>query len=371
MAVYHPICNRLGERSAARVRFAEHFPTVLSRNTSCTAARQGVAVSRWSLFAAAVVVFTLTATSVAQEQKPTAPQGAPTFKTGIDLVALSVTVVDGHQKYVSGLTPHDFQVFEDGVLQDLSFFSASQTPLDLAILLDTSASMSDKLALAQAAALGLAKTLRAEDRAAVIDLKDRVDILQPFTNDAQKIEAAIRATTASGGTALYNAVYVALKQFAALTRQQSDVRRQAIVVLSDGEDTVSLLSFDDVMDLAKRSGVGVYTVSLRSKFAMLRAKSAHASFAHGDYSMKTLARETGARAFFPADAGELPAIYAAIGEELAHQYALGYAPQNVRPDGTYRNVIVRVVKHPDARPRTRTGYFAAARRVAAATQGKR
>lgn len=324
---------------------------------------------RRSFAAAAIVV--LTTTPSAQDAGPGAPQAGPTFKTAIDLVALSVTVTDPQQKYVAGLSSHDFQVFEDGVLQEVSFFSASQTPLDLAILLDTSASMGDKLALAQNAALGLAHMLHAHDRAAVIDLKDRVDILQPFTPEMEKLDAAIRGTRASGGTALYNAIYVALKQFSALGRKESDVRRQAIVVLSDGDDTASLLSFDDVLDVARRTGVAIYTVSLKSKYAMLRAQSGRAYFSQSDYAMRTLAQETGARGFFPTDALELPAIYSAIGEELATQYAIGYAPRNARPDGRFRKVIVRVLNRPEARPRTRTGYFAAAasRGTAAAGPG--
>jgi Ca-activated chloride channel family protein len=302
-------------------------------------------------------LFSLVTLPAAQNQSPATPAG-PTFRTGIDLVALSVTVIDQQQKYVGGLTSQDFQVFEDGVMQDVSFFSASQTPLDLAVLIDTSASMAEKLPLAQTAASGLIHALHGGDRAAVIDLKDRVNVAQPFTTDLEQLDAAIHGTAASGGTALYNGVYIALKQFAALTHQNPGVRRQAIVVLSDGEDTASLLSFDDVLEQAKRTGVSIYTVALRSKFAMLRAQSTHSYFSQSDYSMKTLALETGARSFFPLDARELPAIYASIGEELGSQYAIGYQPHNTRPDGMYRKVIVRVVNRPDARPRTRTGYFA-------------
>lgn len=311
---------------------------------------------RWiSSIAAIGIALTLTAAA----QEPTSQKAAPTFKTAIDLVALSVTVVDQQQKYVAGLTSQDFQVFEDGVLQQVSFFSASQTPMDLAILLDTSASMNERLPTAQVAAIGLVRTLHEGDRAAIIDLKDRIDVLQSFTSDTAKLEAAIRGTSAGGGTALYNAIYVALKHFAALAHDRSEIRRQAIVVLSDGDDTVSVLGFDDILDLARRSGVAIYTVSLKSKYALLREKSGRVSFSQSDFSMKTLAQETGARAFFPADVLDLPKIYATIGEELSNQYALGYAPRFGRPDGEYRRVIVRVLNRPDARPRTRLGYFAA------------
>jgi VWFA-related protein len=301
-----------------------------------------------------MVAMSLGASLLAQD-----PQGLPraTFKGGIDLVALSVTVTDQHQKHVPGLTPADFEVLEDGVPQDVSFFSGSETPLDLAILLDTSASMSGRLPLAQAAAIGLTRSLRQEDRAAVFSLKDSVDVLQSFTGDVRSLEAAIRSTRPGGGTALYNAVYIALKQFTGPQHAPQEVRRQAVVVLSDGSDTVSLITFDSVLDLAKRSGVAIYTVSLRPKIANpLNRNAGDAS--RSDYSMRALAQETGGRAFFPLEAGELPGIYASIGEELATQYALGYAPKRSDTDGSYRRVSVRVLNHPEARPRTRTGYFA-------------
>jgi Ca-activated chloride channel homolog len=295
-------------------------------------------------------------TGHAQEAIFHAPRNQPTFTTGVDLVALSVTVTDHRQRYVAGLSSAEFQIFEDGVPQEVTYFSASETPLDVAILLDSSASMTDKMALARSAALGLLQSLHQGDRAAVLDLKDTVNVRQPFTTDFEKLTAAVRATRSSGGTALYNGIYVALKQFATLEKH-TDVRRQAIVVLSDGDDTVSLLTFDDVLDLAKRTGVAVYTVSLKSKFPTPLVLTAQNRSAGNDYSMKSLAQETGGRSFFPPDATALPAVYRSIAEELANQYALGYAPKNSSLDGAYRKVVVRVTRA-DATPRTRTGYFA-------------
>jgi Ca-activated chloride channel family protein len=139
---------------------------------------------------------------------------------------------------------------------------------------------------------------------------------------------------------------------------QGEVRRQAIVVLSDGEDTTSIVGFDDVMELAKRSGVATYTITLRSPFATNSLVRDRASGAAADYAMKALAQESGARAFFPADIKELAGVYTVIAEELANQYLLGYSSSNGRADGTYRRVAVRVDRS-GARTRTRTGYFAA------------
>jgi VWFA-related protein len=131
-------------------------------------------------------------------------------------------------------------------------------------------------------------------------------------------------------------------------------------VLSDGDDTASLISYDDLMDLAKQSGIAIYTITLRSKFLVTQAQQrGHSYFSQSEYGMKALAQETGARSFFPMDVSELHGVYSAIAEELATQYALGYSSKNPKLDGAYRRVIVRVTDRPGAQTRTRAGYLAA------------
>jgi Ca-activated chloride channel family protein len=283
-----------------------------------------------------------------------------TFRSGVDLVALNVVVTDSAERFVTGLASNDFAVFEDGVQQDVSFFGASDIPLDLAILLDTSASMSDKLQTAQQAAIGFVSTLRESDRVSIIDIKDATKVLFPMAEDMAAAREAILGTTARGGTALYNGTYLALKEMTKLRRANGDVRRQAIVVLSDGADTASLLSYDDVLELAKESGIAIYTISLRSKSDIFRASQAgHRYFSQSDFGMKALAQETGAKAYFPNDISELAGVYSSIAQELASQYALGYTSKNPKKDGGYRRVIVRITAQPGVRTRTRNGYLAA------------
>ena len=288
---------------------------------------------------------------------------APVFRSGAELVALSVAVLDRDQRFVRGLSAGDFAIFEDGVRQDVTFFATSDVPLDLVLLLDTSASMNEKMKTVQEAALGFLRTLRGQDRGAVVAFNDGVQVLQALTADFASLERAVQSTQARGATALNNAIYVALKEFGRSARQAGEVRRQAIAVLSDGDDTCSLISFDDVLGEAKKSGVGIYTVSLRSKSG---ASHQQGIFSTALYSMKTLAQETGAQAFFPAAIGDLTGVYAKIADELDHQYALGYSPKNGRADGRFRRVIVQVVARPELRLRARTGYFAERARASAA-----
>jgi Ca-activated chloride channel homolog len=287
------------------------------------------------------------------------PAQSPVFRSGSALVALNVTVQDRSARYVAGLQPADFAVYEDGVKQDVRFFESTAVPVDLIVLIDASSSMADKIDVVHDAASGFLKTLRAGDRGAVVSFADSVDVLQSLTADHVLLEHAVRGTVAHGSTALNNAVYVSLKQFGRSARHDGDPRRQAIVVLSDGEDTSSLVNFDDVLGLARRMGVNIYTVALQSSFAArtLAEQGGRRYLSESDYCMKTLARETGAQSFFPAPA-ELKGVYGSIAAELANQYSIGYAPANLRADGRFRRVVVQVVTRPELRSRTRMGYMA-------------
>jgi Ca-activated chloride channel homolog len=113
------------------------------------------------------------------------------------------------------------------------------------------------------------------------------------------------------------------------------------------------------MDVAKQAGIAIYTITLKSKFSIQQATmGGRRYFSQSEYAMRSLAQETGARAFFPTDITELAGVYNSIGEELASQYAIGYTSKNPRRDGAFRRVVVRIAEHPGAQPRTRTGYQA-------------
>lgn len=286
--------------------------------------------------------------------------GTPTgFHAGIDIVALNVVVTDGQQKLLKGLAANEFTVLEDGVQQDVSFFASSEVPLDLSILLDTSASMTDKLQTAQDAAVGFAMRLNPPDRISIVSIKDAVKVVHALDGDVEGALGAIRQTTASGGTALYNAMYMSMKEMVKQRSGNGEVRRQAIAVLSDGVDTASLVSFDDVMDVAKQSGIAIYTITLTSSLpAKFTDTTGRLSPSKSEFAMKDLALETGARSFFPTNILELAGIYDIIAKELASQYSIGYTSTNARQDGAFRRVLVRV-DQPGARTRTRTGYVAA------------
>src|SRR6185436_19057291 len=200
----------------------------------------------------------------AQTPPPGGAPQRPAFRAGVDIVSLNVTVQDGAGHYVTDLDQPEFSIFEDGVKQEVSFFNRRQQPIALSLLLDSSASMEDKIEELQTAAKSFVKRLKPNDIAQVIDFDSRVEIRQAFTGNLPELEAAIGKTSAGGSTSLHNAIYIALKELKKVKAvSEEDVRRQALVVFSDGEDTSSLISFDEVLDLAKRSETAIYTIALR------------------------------------------------------------------------------------------------------------
>jgi Ca-activated chloride channel homolog len=315
------------------------------------------AVRRASLTAAAAIAAVQIA--LAQSQPPPIAPAAPPpqtpFRAGVELVSLNVTVTDGTARYVTDLTQDDFSIFEDGVKQDVTFFNRTNLPIALALIVDTSASMEAKLQTAQEAAIGFAKRLRPQDLAEIVDFDSRVVILQEFTANQQDLEKAIRKTSAGGSTSLYNALYIALKDLKKVVAKNVDeIRRQAIIVLSDGEDTSSLLPFEEVLDLAKRSETAIFSIGLR---AAEGPSTGTKGFKEAEFVLRQFSQETGGRSFFPSQLSDLTNVYGQISDELSSQYTVGYTSKNAKRDGSWRRVVVRV-NRPNLVARTKLGYFA-------------
>ena len=287
---------------------------------------------------------------------PAEGQGTP-FRIAVDLVPITVTVSDTRQGCVTDLTAADFTIYENGRPQTVSFFDRATVPMVLSILVDSSASMEPELATAQAAAGSLVNALRPGDVASIVDFDSRVEVTQPFTSDREALLAGLAQLRAGGATSLYNAVYVSMQELKRFTGRTPDVRRRSVVVvLSDGDDTSSLLSFDDTLDYVRASGIVTYSIRLQSSPASLtRSTSAEPQ---GPFVLQRLAAASGGRSFVVTQAQELAAIYTQIGRELACQYVLAYASDK-GGDG-WRGISVRVARA-GAIARAREGYQAGRR----------
>lgn len=306
-----------------------------------------------SALVAAIVVAALPVIGHTAQQTPAPTSKPQVFRAGVEIVSLNVTVLDGQNHYVTDLTETEFSVFEDGAKQELAFFNRTNLPIALSLLIDTSASMEQRMTTAQEAAIGFVQKLRPQDLAQVVDFDSRVEVAQDFTSDKALLEQAIRATAAGGSTALHNAIYISLKELAKMrAKNASDVRRQAIIVLSDGEDTSSLVSYEEVLELAKRSETAIYTIGLQPREA-----GGAKGFREAEFVLRQLGQETGGRAFFPQRSEDLKDVYGQIADELSSQYSVGYASKNGRRDGAWRRVVVQVAR-PNLTTRTKRGYYA-------------
>jgi Ca-activated chloride channel family protein len=277
------------------------------------------------------------------------------FRSAVDLVTLHVTVTDDRGHYVADLAEPEFEVLEDGRPQELRLFEPGGFPLAVTLFLDVSSSMHSVFGEAQEAAIEFLKQLRPEDVVSVVAFGDRVEILQPFTADRPALERAVRQATALGATRLYNALYIGLTELRKSTAYDADPRiprRRVAILLTDGHDTASLVSFERLLDYAKRGDIAIYAIRL------MGFTSPEDDDLEPEFILNQLTRQTGGRAFLSVRDGKaLRPVYDDIRTELARQYALGYVSNDARRDGGFRHLSVRVTR-PHARARTRLGYFA-------------
>jgi len=302
----------------------------------------------WKRFPLAVVLCGFAVSAPAQDP---ARADRPTFTATVDTVSLAVTLTDDDGRLVAGAPQDNFKVYEDGTLQDLKFFSVDELPLKIVVLLDVSGSMKQKMLLAQEAAVQFVESLEQGDEVQVVQFGDRVMTLVEFTPDFDEVADAIRSTEVAGATALYNAIYISLKDLESYRREELD--RRAVIVLSDGNDTSSVLGFDDVREQARKANVTIYAISLRANKDDLKKEK----YRNAKFELDQLAHESGGVSYAPRDLGDLNGVYDDILTELKSQYSLGYVPKNLEKDGKWRRLQI-LTELEGTHVRAREGYFA-------------
>ena len=264
-------------------------------------------------------------------------------KVEVNLVELPVSVFDSDGRLVKDLAREDFTVLEDAVKQDLSSFEfAESLPLSLGIVIDGSGSMREAMPLVHQAAAEFAQKLvsKEKDQGFVIEFRERPVLLASLTRKSLDLERAIAETHALGGTALYDAVVMALYQFRALPG------RKAIVVLSDGDDNHSWTDYATLRRYARAAGVPIYFIGLKLSLLDMGIKS----------RLIELAADTGAEAFFIGKASGLAEVYRKIETELRSQYFLRYLTNSAKGENQFRAIEVKL-KNPKLRAKTIRGYF--------------
>ncbi len=304
-----------------------------------------VAVSIAALAGIAAASFALRAQ---QSQPAESPDSAP-IVAEVTRVNMLFTVTDKKGRFVTDLTRNDFQVFESKKRQEImEFTSETDLPLRLAILIDTSNSIRDRFRFQQEAATNFINSvMREQDKATLVSFDTAAEIITDLTNDTNKLENGVRELRPGGGTALYDAIYLACKD--KLMRDQPMYKfRRAMVILSDGEDNESRYSREQALEMAQRADTVIYTISTNITHIET----------DGDKVMRYFAEQTGGVAFFPFQAKDLNQSFENIANELRHQYNLFYRPDPLKTDGQYHSVEIRVKGRKDLIVRARKGYYA-------------
>jgi Ca-activated chloride channel homolog len=278
------------------------------------------------------------------------------IKVDTDMVVLDVTVIDQNNAPVMNLKKEDFSVYEDKVKQTVESVSREEVPVSFGMVIDTSGSMKPKLQTVSDAAVSLVKQMRLDDEAFVASFKAESELAQDFTSDRRELEDAIGKLYTSGGTALLDAI-IATADYA---QEKGKQRRKALVIFSDGLEKNSSVKEKEVMEAIKENEVQVYLVGFidiemeeNRPFGKSPAKKAKEL-------LSGIADDSGGRAYFPKDVGEIPVIAAQIAKDLRTQYVVSYYPTNDNRDGAFRTIQVSVNSQGARKltARTRRGYYA-------------
>jgi VWFA-related protein len=301
----------------------------------------------------------LVTAQLGQQQKspvqPARPVAQPpkstddTISVEVNLVNVLFTVADKKGKFVTNLKKDDFKVFEDERVQSITNFSnETNLPLTIALLVDTSGSIRDKLRFEEEAAIEFfySTLQRGKDKALVISFDSGVELLQDFTDDPEKLADKIHKIRAGGGTSLYDAIYLAVNEKLA----ETDGRR-IIILITDGDDNSSRVSLTETLEAAQRNSVTIYAISTNSS-AFFGSKEQE----RGDKTLKKFSEETGGKAFFPLKIQDLASSFLDIHDELRAQYTIGYRPTNAKQDGTFRKIRVDVGDK-RFKARAKSGYY--------------
>lgn len=280
-----------------------------------------------------------------------AEDGITTIRKSVDEVNVIFTATDKKGRFKKHLKSSDLAVYDDGkpAAAVRSFRSETDLPLRVGLVLDVSGSITSRFPFEQEAAISFFnRILRpSTDQAFVITFNSVPKLTQGFTDDPHLLASGVERLAPGGGTAVYDALYLAAtKQF--MGKHGDRPVRRIIILISDGEDNQSQTTVPEVIEAARRAEVTIYAIS-----------SANSNiFSRGDRQMEKFAEETGGRAFFPTKIEDVVRAFDNIEEELRSQYALSYKPADFDADGHYRQIDIQARTDKNLVIRARKGYFA-------------
>ena len=291
-------------------------------------------------------------------EQPSSTTGEPLKKEGegyvlhtnVEEVILNATVLEGSQ-LVQTLKQENFQVFEDGVKQNLISFQHTDLPVSIGLVVDNSGSMSKKRPAVNKSALDLVEASNPEDEAFVVNFSDEAYIDQDFTANVNKLRDGLSHIESRGGTALYDAVVASADKLVADAKRP----KQVLVLITDGEDNASTLNLDQtIRRVQELSGPVIYTIGL-----LFGDEMSHAEVRHARRALELLSNETGGIAFFPKSIEQVDEISAEIARDIRSQYTIGYHSSKPSTEPGFRRVLVTADAPGMSKltVRTKTGYF--------------
>ena len=293
-------------------------------------------------------------------QSPTAPPASSAISVQTELVVLPVNVTDAKGNAVLGLREEIFRVYEDGRLQKIALFQQGDTPVTVGLIVDHSRSMGSQLPEVADAVSSFARSGNPRDEIFVVDFNDDVlvELLngKPFTDDPKELAKAVFSVRARGRTALYDAVAEGL-----LHLQLGHYEPKALIIISDGGDNASVQKLPQVLELARKSQVVIYSVGLIGDDGEVDPGV-----------LRRFAKATGGVAYFPDSKNTVASISTQIARDLREQYTLGFAPEKANDAHAFRKLEVKVSAPGQGKlhARTRSGYSAAEDKPSASTAAK-
>jgi Ca-activated chloride channel homolog len=297
-------------------------------------------------FGILVVVLSQPRASVAQVNRTPSPNIA----VGVDLVLLDVAVHDRDGNLVTNLQREDFVVYEDKIEQPITFLNTEESPVTWGLVLDRSGSIDGMTSDVYESAVHILEEGTSEDEMFIMTFGDRVELVSKLTSDRRKLQDSIFGLKAHGRTPMYDAISSGLDYI-----KQGKHRKKVLVVITDGEDNHSAMTFKQVLDRVRESDVLVYIVGIRETLGAFR------SAIEVKQRLKAFTEATGGYAYFPKTLERCRETMQKIAQEVSEHYTIGYYPANTNHDGSWHKVKVAIRKTDQDKirynVRTRSGYY--------------